>query len=162
MKANHLLLQGILVLGVSGCATAPPRTEVTRSGRPEIVIAAPVQSIKSAIVADMMREGYTIQKDTDLLLEFSRPTKGAEDFLTSMAVGNGYSTNTRVTQFTIVRDGENAFRVFVSSSVQAQMPGGQVKSMSLNENNNVFNTYQAALKKMKDDLEAKRPTTGGG
>lgn len=158
---------GLAVLAalLAGCATSVQRITNTPSGKPEAVIAADLNAIKGAILADMVNHGYQIEKDTDYLLEMARPTKDNEDIAAYFLVGNAYSTNHRVVAYTLVKTQEGV-RVIGSASIRAQLPGGQINSADLSSNGNVYNTLQTHLFEIRTKVEkqeaTRASTTTGG
>ena len=151
----QLSLVGILLF--AGCVTQPPRITNTPSGKPEVAIATnDVARIKSMIIGDLVNHGYTVEQDTEYSLTLSRRLSGGEDMVAALAVGNSYSSNTRLATYTFVRDG-NSVRVILAAQIRAQMPGGQVKSQPLDGNNSIFNTFQQQLLEFKKKIEAPAP-----
>ena len=152
MKALPLIsLAGILLL--AGCVTQPEKIATTASGKPELTIAtSDVGRIKSMIIGDLVNHGYTVEQDTEYSLTLSRRLSGGEEMVAALAVGNSYSTNTRIASYTFVRDG-GSVRVIFAAQIRAQMPGGQVRNQPLDGNNTVFNTFQQQLIEIKKKIE---------
>lgn len=140
-----------IALALAGCATPIQRIVETPSGKPEVIIKADVAAIKASIIGDLVNHNYTVEKDSEYLLEFSRPTKGMENFAAAMVAGNSYSTNARIVNYTFVRQPDGV-RVIIANSVRAQMPGGQTRTEPLHHNE-LFNTYQKQLEDIKSKLE---------
>ena len=148
------LCSWVFLFAVSGCATPVAKITNTSSGKPETIINThSVDTIKSMIISDMIDFGYQVDKDTPYLLELSRPIEGgAEQLYASLAVGNSYSENRRIATYTFVKTGKG-IRVVASASIRAQMAFGQIKSGSLDDNGNIYNTFQKQLLWIKDDIE---------
>lgn len=145
-----LLVAALLV----GCAAPVAKITSTSSGKPEVVIhTTDVGAIKSLILADLINYGYQIEKDTPYLLELTRPANSTENFGASLSIGNAYSTNYRVASYTFVQTNDG-IRVIASAALRAQLPGGQVNSSPLNDNGNVYNTFQKQLLDIKKKLES--------
>jgi len=125
----------------------------TASGSPEVVVnTSNVDAINGAIIADLVKYKYQIEKDTPYLLELARPTNSNEDFAVSLSIGNAYSTNDRVASYTFLKTAEG-IRVIVSTSLRAHMVGGQTNTMQLNDNGAVYNTFQQQLFDIKKQIE---------
>jgi hypothetical protein len=157
MKQRCLRILGILIVvfGLSGCGTPVTKSVMTASGKPEVVITTTeVGQIKAMIIGDLVNHGYSVEQDTEYSLTLARPTKGMEDVAASIGTGNAYSTNRRVANYTFIKQGDSV-RVIGSSSLRAQMPGGQVRSNSLDDNANIFNTFQQQLQEIKTKIEKK-------
>ena len=156
MKSSlGLLLPLAVVVLLAACVAPEPKILTTRTGKPEIVINAPLADVKSALVSESMNYGYTVEQDSDYMLRMSRPLKGGEDIAASLSTGNSYSTNRRVTTFTFAKQSDG-IRIVVSSKVTSQMPFGQVHEQEVADiNNNVFNVYQTELNDLKNRLEQK-------
>jgi hypothetical protein len=137
----------------SACATEPRSVE-TPSGKPEVTINAKVSDIKAAILGEMVDVGYTVTKDSDFSLELTRPANGAEEFAASLTIGNAYSSNRRIADFTFIPT-EGAVRVIASCRLESQMPGGQVNSAQITDNK-TFNVYEAMFAKIKARLETQK------
>lgn len=157
MTSNQVrwLTFGLLCAGLflSGCATPEARLTTTASGNPEVFIKTTnVGAIKSAIIGDLVNFGYSIESDTEYSLSLSRALTPGEDFGASLATGNAYSTNRRVSTYTFVKQ-EEGIRVIANTGWRAQMPGGQVRTTPLEANNTIYNTFQTQLSKIKVELE---------
>lgn len=147
------LLVALAVMLLSGCNTTVQQKVYTSSGMPEAVIAAPVAAIKSEIVADLVRYGYNVEHDTDYSLRLVRGATGGENFAVAMSMGNASSSNSRVINYTFVREG-NAVRVIVGTQMRADMPGGQTRTGATVMQPQMFNTYWDQLQTIKKKLEA--------
>jgi hypothetical protein len=148
----HVVLVAACLL-LSACVTQPPRSVLTESGRPEVVIAtADVAKIKSVIVGRLLNQGYTVESDNAYSLTLVRAATGMENFAAAMSLGNAYSTNAATATFTFVRDGE-ATRVVLTIGMRAQMPGGQVRQAETGRSNAEFNTLQHELERLKRLVE---------
>jgi hypothetical protein len=148
---NRIMLT-IVSLSMFGCAAGPDRISETPSGKPEVTFSLTDKAkIKGAIASEMFNQGYTLISDSDLIEQFSRPTKGAEDFVASMAAGNGLSSNTRIETFNLVPT-DNGLRVVVTSVITSQLPGGQIQSLPL-ESTADFNAFQVLLNTIKSRLD---------
>lgn len=144
-----------MVVILSGCTTVPKMCQ-TASGKPEVTIkSTDISLIKSEIITDMMNSNYNIVKDTDYMLEMTRPATSGENFTAGMSIGNTYSTNYRSAIFNLAKL-KTGTRVVASLALKAQLPGGQVNSMSMNDNGNVFNSYQQMLMDIQEKVEASK------
>jgi hypothetical protein len=142
---------------VSGCATPVARNVQTASGKPEVTIArTDVSAVKSHFLNLSINDGYSLEKDSEFTLELSRSLEGMENLAATMVAGNGYTTNTRVVNYTFAKVSDGV-RVIVSNSVRAVFPTGRVNTVQINEQNTLANSYQAMLEKGKKDLETKNP-----
>lgn len=156
-KYLPFFVAGLLFLLASGCATPPPKIEVTRSGKPEVTIATSnLSEIKSLIINDLVDVGYSVESDTEYSLTLSRQLKGTENFGAAMTVGNSYSTNTRVSSYTFAKT-DGSIRVVASTGWRAQMPGGQTRITPLEDGAAQFNIFQEQLNGIKLSIESRRP-----
>jgi|GEM_PF-2799612 len=154
LKLRSCILGLICVLSLFGCAQSVPKITQTMSGKPEVMInSTNTNSIKAEIINRMMNEKYQLVKDTSYLLEFNRPANSNENFAAALSIGNSYSNNFRVSTFTFLTDNDST-KIIVSLSLQAQMPMGQVNTMPLNDNGNVYNSYQTFLFDIKKKIES--------
>jgi hypothetical protein len=154
VKINYFVLGVLLAIFLGGCATAVPKITQTSSGKPEVVInTTNTDQIKAEIINKMMNEQYQLVKDTSYLLEFNRPANSNENLAAALSIGNSYSNNSRVATFTIINNNETT-KIIVSLSLQAQMPMGQINTMPLNNNGNVYNIYQNMLFDIKNRVES--------
>ncbi len=154
MKMKLLPLLGLaLALGLFGCATPVAKMVENPSGKPEVTIASKdVDHIKSEIVSAMLNEKFNIEKDTPYMIEFRGAPTSGQDLAIAMTVGNAYSTNWRSVAFTFATL-ESGTRVIASLSLKAQMPLGQINSVSMDNNGAAFNSYQVFLNGLKAKLE---------
>jgi hypothetical protein len=111
--------------------------------------------IKADLIGISVNEGYQIDKDTTYLLEMHRPTNSKEDMFLALTIGNSYSSNSRLLSFMFV-PGSDSTRVIASSSIRAQLPGGQTNNMDLNDNGAVYNKVQQWLQDAKSQVESKK------
>ena len=126
---------------------------VTPSGKPEVVInTSDVGPIKALLIGTLLNYGYSLEQDTPYSLTLARPLKGMEEVGASLSTGNSYSSNSRVTTFTFVKQADG-IRVVASSAWRAQMPGGQIRTTPLDDNGGIFNTYQTELLAIKAKIE---------
>lgn len=154
-KIQHAFGVLLVTLLLNACATPVAKITTTPSGKPEVVInVRNVDAVKAAIITDMVNYGYQIEKDTPYLLEMARPANSSEDMMAALSIGNAHSTNHRVASYTFVTN-DDGIRVIVSTSLRAQLPGGKVNSMQLNDNGNVYNTFQTQLFEIKAKIEGK-------
>jgi len=143
----------IITAFLFGCAAPQPaKISITPSGRPEATIRAPIEQIKSAIISEEVNYGYTVEKDTPYLLVLVRDVNGKENTGIAMTIGNMYSNNSRTASYTFASEG-GSVRVVASMALRAQMPGGQVNTADINDNGDVYNTYQKQLNDIKARLE---------
>jgi hypothetical protein len=108
--------------------------------------------IKALIIGNLLNFGYAVEQDTEYSLTLTRPVEGMENIAASIGAGNSYSTNRRVATFTFVKQPEGV-RVVASSAWRAQMPGGQVRTSSLDDNGQIFNALQKELLAIKEKVE---------
>lgn len=148
---KRILAVAALVI-LAGCVPPVARIAVTQSGKPEVTINVDLARIKAAIAGRVANGGFVIEQDSDYMLRASKPLDGNENLWASMAIGNAYSTNRGVVIYTFAKT-DGGYRVIVSASWTAQMPGGQVSTMDQTANNGVFNQVQSGLIAMKDELE---------
>jgi hypothetical protein len=84
------LLSGVLL---AGCASTAPRITSTASGKPEVRIEHADQTALRTRLTRLMEDvGYSVDKDTPLLLSFRRPigwTEGAADILSPTGASTG-------------------------------------------------------------------------
>jgi len=145
------LFLGATALSISGCGTQPATIPQTAYGKPEIVIASrDVDTMKSSLIREMARFGYQVDKDTPYLLEMSRT---ATDLITAHSVGSADSTHQRVVAYTIIKQGAST-RIVADYSMRAQLPGGQVDTMSLSDNGTVSSLIQQLLNRLKETIES--------
>lgn len=152
MKKVTSLLMLLLAL-LTGCVTQVSRVITTASGKPEVTIAtSDVGRIKSMIIGDLVNYGYTVETDTAYSLSLSRKMKDMEQFATALSIGNAYSSNSQLSNYTFVRDG-NTTRVIFSGMLRAQLPGGQINTLPLDDNNFLFNEIINQLNEIKIKIE---------
>ena len=150
-----LTIATLAILFFAGCATPPAKIANTASGRPEVIIAdTQVGRVKSLLIGELVNDGYSIEQDTDYSLTMSRDLKGGEQIGAAMLVGNSYSSNSRLTSFNFVQGGQN-LRVIASGTIRAVMPGGKTNTLSLDNNNAVFNILQELLNEIKERIDSK-------
>ncbi len=148
-----LVLIGVTLL--YGCATPVELQVQTPSGKPEVtIVRSDVGAVKAHFLNLSINDGYSVEKDSEFMLELSRPVSGMENFAASMVAGNAYTTNTRVVTYTFARVDEKT-RVIVSNAVRAVFPNGRVNTVQLNDNNQLANNYQTMLEQAKRNLEAR-------
>lgn len=151
-KTFFKTLTTLNVIILTACATPPGKMTTTESGKPEAIIAADVTTIKAAIIADLVNDGYQVEKDTPYSLEIVRSTKGNEDIAAYFLVGNVYSSNHRVVNYTFISTASGT-RVIASPSIRAQLPGGKINSADLHNRDDVFNMFQTQLLDIKQKTE---------
>lgn len=135
--------------------TTLPNGEATKTTRlPEALIAASVNAIKAELLTRMSIHGYTLESEHDHILRFSRPLKGMESFGAAVALGNAYSENWRITQYTLIPMMDGSVRVSASSKWNVKLPGGQSREMELADEGSVFQIIQCELDSVKEKLEA--------
>lgn len=150
-KATSAMMLIVLTF-LASCGEPVKRIEETRSGRPEVTIKAPLNTIINELIDKSIDEGYTLVNQSNYSLQFRRQVNRAEDIHTSLWVGNSYSENSKWLNYSLTKSG-TSIRVVASSELQAAMIGGQINRQSLDENNLVFNTYQGFLNDLKAKLE---------
>jgi hypothetical protein len=151
---NFFVLVALFLGTLVGCVPPEPLISITASGKPEVTIRAELAVIKSEIIGDLVNYGYTVEQDNDYTLRTSRPLKGNEEVLASVFIGNSYSTNRRVHNYTFVKT-DQGVRIIVSAAITAQMPGGQVNSSELTTNSRNFNDIQRDLNALKTRIESR-------
>jgi hypothetical protein len=157
MKAHKgipaLFFLGFAALAFPGCATQPAEISQADSGKPNVVIASrDVDTMKSSLISEMVGFGYHVDKDTPSLLELSRTTT---DTITAHAVGTVDSPHERVIAYAFIKQGVST-RVIVDLLMRAQLPGGQVDTMSLNDNGTLYGLIQKQIERLKEEVETGR------
>ena len=144
----------ITALAFAGCVAPVPKSTLTRSGKAEVEIASTnVAKMKAMLIGAMIDHGFTLEKDSEFMIEFSGPLTGGEQFSVAMTFGNASSHNWKSYSFMFVPT-ETGTRVIGSCEVKAQLAGGQVNAQSLNDNGAVFNSIQSNLVGLKRILES--------
>lgn len=145
-----LLFLGLAAQSFLGCVTQGGGTTQAVSGRPEVVIASgDIDAMKSSLAGEMAQFGYQVDRNSEGLLELSRATT---DLITASEVGNPGSAHRRVVTYTFTRQGVST-RIIADVSIRAQLPGGQVDTVSLNDNGAVYGFVQKQLDQLKKTLE---------
>lgn len=145
-----LLFLGLAAQSFLGCVAPEAGTLRTVSGRPEIVIASrDIDAMKSQLIGEMVHFGYQVDSNSRDLLEISR---NATDLITAHAVGSADGPHRRVVIYTFIQQGVST-RIIADVSMRAQLPGGQVDTVSLNDNGTVYGFFQKQLDKLKETLE---------
>ena len=144
----------VVVSLLSGCVGIAPELQ-TASGKAETTIeGVEPQQIKAAIVSELLNDGYTVEGDSSFSLVLTRPLKDSENFAAGMILGNGGEMS-RTATFTVAPTTTGAVRVVVSLAVRRQGIGGQMKTSTLDNVQNVRVMWQEFLKTIKRKLEMK-------
>jgi hypothetical protein len=145
----------VVVSLLSGCVGIAPELQ-TASGKAETTIeGVEPQQIKAAIVSELLNDGYTVEGDSSFSLVLTRPLKGsAENFAAGMILGNGGEMS-RTATFTVAPTTTGAVRVVVSLALRRQGIGGQMKTSTLDDTQNVRAVFQDFLNTIKTKLETK-------
>ena len=83
----------------------------------------------------------------------ARPLDGRENLVVGITIGNPYSENHRVVNYTLAPQGES-IRVIANVYNRAKLPIGKVNTVDLNSGS-VFNTFMEQLHQIKSALEVK-------
>ena len=148
---KNLVLSVFIGLFLMGCAATTPKISNTKTGKPEIVIHKPARLIKPHLISDAVDRGFTLKKDSDYLIEFSRKPKIGMESLTAGLQGNRYSNNTIELQYTLVETAGKT-RVIATMSTQSVMPFGRVNKTESN-GANTFNSIQGFFNDLKAKLQ---------
>ena len=112
---------------------------------------AELGTIKSELISDFLNHNYSMIKDSEYMVEMKRDLRGSETILGTFN-GNAYSTNYRVVTMNFAKL-SGGIRVLISNRLDSQMPGGQIKTMGLDSNVQIFNMNQQFLIDLKAKLE---------
>lgn len=136
-----------------GCATNnEPKMTETKSGAPEVFINKPPNAVKPAIISNMTDFGANLEKDSDYKLEFSKEPDPSQNFIILLTVGNEFSTNKIVTEYTLFpKDGGT--RVIAKGYLTALMPLGKLNKQEITGNTDIYNQLQKRLNNIKDDIQ---------
>lgn len=137
---------------LAGCASEPRMNE-TASGNPEVTIKRPAEKVKPIILSKMMNMGADLEQDSPYLMTFSRKPTPGQDFAAAMLVGNNYSQNRAIAEFTLFPE-SGSTRVVGKGYLKANMPFGGVRKEQFN-GNNTFNQLQRILNEVKKEAEGK-------
>lgn len=85
------------------------------------------------------------------MVEMKRDLRGSQTILGTLD-GNAYSTNYRLVTMNFAKL-SGGIRVLISNRLDSQMPGGQIKTMGLDSNVQIFNMNQQFLIDLKAKLE---------
>ncbi|MDX1464103.1 MAG: hypothetical protein R3215_00190 [Halomonas sp.] len=146
MKRTKIIVITMLCAVLVGCASAPPVDKQTRSGYAEAMIPhLNGEEIRDKIVSRCLDRGFSIDTSTETQVTCRQRVDGAAGIMTWAMIGNSYSTQPdAVLRFTIANS-EGAYRVVAQPHVETQMAMGQMRRMSLKENNELRNNLQAFL-----------------
>ena len=146
MTSKFCGLSGVAIcLALAGCAAQPERLKLTASNYPEGTFkSAELDVIRAKILDACTQHGYIVSEASTNMVVCQKDTKGMEEVVARLAVGNSYSTTpfqkVRATLYKI----DNDVKVTLSNSLETQMPFGQVRSIPLNSNA-TFNEMQKML-----------------
>jgi hypothetical protein len=150
-----LLSLGLTAIAFSGCVSQLAADPKTVSGKPEVVIVSrDIDAMKSNLTESLLKYGYQKDKDTPDTLSLWRTTT---DPITAHAVGNTDSMHQRVVTYTFSKQGQST-RIIAEISMRAQLPGGQVDTVSLNDSGTLYGLLQQQLDKLKETLESGKST----
>lgn len=147
---RNLFLSLFIGLFLMGCAASTPKISTTKSGKPEIVIHKPASFIKPHLISDALDNGYSLVKDSDFLIHFSRKPRAGAESLNAVLTGNKYSERTIELQYTLVETAGKT-RVIADYWKKTVFPFGRVKKSSnngaadFNERQGFFNDLKARL-----------------
>jgi len=163
----------MLVLFLTGCASLPEKSKITQSGHPEVVInTIDIDSLKSLLIGDNLKHGYSVAKDTPYSIELHRNFTADEntnmaqmnvlaDGLSSMLVGGvglGYQplpSANNSNYYTDKKNGRTAAITFVKSEKSTRVVVINSMNAEVMNHANVFNLWQTYLDNLKNRIELK-------
>jgi hypothetical protein len=140
---------------LTGCVTdaASSYAPATPSGKPEVVIHAPVAQVKSALISRAMNRGFSITRDTDYLLQLEKPS---DNIAAQVLLGSRYdSTPSERYVFTFAPAGDEV-RV-VAATMFVTNPGSAFERLTPITTGAGVQQTQMALEEIKTQLETARP-----
>lgn len=158
MKLNRALYFSVIaVFGctIGGCATQ--QMKIADTTYPEVTIhGVSVADVRNRIIENMMQGGATLDNSNGDQIVVSKELSGFGESVAQLAIGNAYSAPVRARIAYTVLGIDDGVRVFVQMSEYTQMPGGQVNSVAVNDNND-FNEMQRGLNRLRDSMQAQKP-----
>jgi hypothetical protein len=136
----------ITVFVLAACASGPPAPPLkTATGRPEIVINAPVEKVRATIISSEVGAGSKMVSETQSSLTFSIPITS---FAAGLLYGSGLSPTPygRAT-FTMVSAGEKT-RVFVSAEMVSNY-GTAFERVYPSQDPQTYQNLQRSLERIK-------------
>jgi hypothetical protein len=144
-----------LAVTLAGCVGTPvKKLSETKSGSPEVAINKSPSTVKAALVAHMIENGYSLDADTEYQVKLSRAPTPAEAFMIGMFVGNGYSTNKIVLEDTLIPS-DGGTRIIGKMFYWAQFPFGRINQQPAENDMELYNRHQLELNAVKAKLGAK-------
>jgi len=140
----------LFVFALMGCASTQTATRQT----PTVMIhTSNLDVIKSKIVDLLASRNFVLVKDTPYMMEFQRQAQGIkENLIISLSIGNSYSTNYFTYNFMFARLPQG-IKVTAIPGIKAIMPGGQVNTATLLNNNSVTQECEQLLQLIKSEVE---------
>lgn len=138
----------------SGCATPPQRIAETASGRPEVFVnVRDAELVKGLAISEFQVNGFVLTNSAPYTLQFDRQLSIGQEILAQLFIGNQYST-TPIAHVTLSFASEaRTIRVFASSSISTQMAFGQIRTLSMDNNNAWFNDIYRLLQSVKSKAQ---------
>lgn len=173
MKQLKTLVILLLTLLLISCGSIPEKSKQTKSGHPEVLIkTTDIDNLKSLLISDNLKHGYSVVKDTPYSLELHRNFTAEEnanmaqlnvlaDGLSSMLVGGmgyGYQplpSANNPNYYTDKKNGRTATITFVKSEKSTRVVVINSMNSETITSANVFNLWQEYLDNLKNRIEIK-------
>lgn len=170
---NKFIFVFLFVSFLTGCGTIPEKSKQTQSGHPEVVIkTTDIDNLKSLLVSDNLKHGYSVVKDTPHSLELHRNFTAEEnanmaqlnvlaDGLSSILVGGmgyGYQplpSANNPNYYTDKKNGRTAAITFVKLEKSTRVVVINSMNNEILTATNVFNLWQEYLDNLKNRIEIK-------
>jgi len=126
---------------------------------PSVVIKAPLDQVKSALVSRLAPLGYNIVADTPYQMAFSKEVNGFKGALAQVLMGNSYSETPKDTATFMFAASGDQVMVTAAEELSVRMAFGNVNRTNLLDNKKNREGMQQFLNSVKATLET--PRTGG-
>lgn len=139
-------LAALIAILSSGAFAAKPKPA-------SVTINAPVETIKAAMLRELVAAGFQVDSDSQFQLIVSRDVTGAKGLATRMLIGNAYSEDPRESlRFTLVPGGSGGVIVSGEHEVSNRMVLGNVNRVKL-DNKKQVEGMQRLLDQVKSSAE---------
>lgn len=162
------ILAGSILFGFIAAAMAAERKPKNK-GPVSVAIQAPVEKVKSALVARLVSRGFEVESDGKYLMVFSKDTQGVmREFAARLALGGNYADKPRILlRFTFL-ESESGTEVTGRQDLTTRNSFGATNRMSLDGGkarkgfleflrNVKYDAEYAALDEKAKSIEAAEP-----
>lgn len=131
----------VAVAILAGCQTAAEAPS-TASGKPEVLIRAPVGKIKSLLISKALDRGLAVTKDSEYLLQLEKPT---ENMAAAVLLGSRYDATPNERYVVTFAQVGDEVRVVVAAMIVTN-PGSAFERITpINSGDGVNRTQQTLL-----------------